>query len=67
MDSIKNGDKDVFYIVGYFRHWFLLKVDHETFYVIDTLGNRVQGGGKRAFILKFDECTKIYDVLYSQQ
>jgi len=40
-----------------------LKVDHETIYVIDTLGDRVWVRGKRAFILNFDECTKIYDVL----
>jgi len=29
-DSVKNEDKDVVYIVGYFCHWFLLKVRRVT-------------------------------------
>ena len=47
------------YIVSWNDHFFLLKVEEEAFYVIDTLGERLFEGCDKAYILKFDESSVI--------
>ncbi|XLS62960.1 hypothetical protein HN51_017188 [Arachis hypogaea] len=42
------------YIVSWKDHFFVLKVEEDAYYIIDTLGERLFQGCKRAFILKFD-------------
>ncbi|KAG4962893.1 hypothetical protein AAZX31_14G112800 [Glycine max] len=42
------------YIVSWNDHFFVLKVEVDACYVIDTLGERLFEGCRKAFILKFD-------------
>ncbi|KAA8516821.1 hypothetical protein F0562_017069 [Nyssa sinensis] len=48
------------YIVSWNDHFFVLKVDPEAYYVIDSLGERLYEGCNQAYILKFDRNTTIY-------
>lgn len=47
------------YIVSWNDHFFILKVEKDAYYVIDTLGERLHEGCNQAFILKFDQDTTI--------
>ncbi|GAB2272614.1 hypothetical protein Dimus_007436 [Dionaea muscipula] len=47
------------YIVSWNDHFFVLKVEEEAYYIIDTLGERLYEGCNQAYILKFDKSTKI--------
>ncbi|GMG99502.1 hypothetical protein Nepgr_001342 [Nepenthes gracilis] len=47
------------YIVSWNDHFFLLKVDSDALYIIDTLGERLLEGCKQAYVLKFDRDTTI--------
>lgn len=42
------------YIVSWNDHFFILKVDEDRCYIIDTLGERLVEGCSRAFMLRFD-------------
>ncbi|KAK9289991.1 hypothetical protein L1049_008153 [Liquidambar formosana] len=53
-----NGEPQV-YIVSWNDHFFVLKVEPEAYYVIDTLGERLYEGCNQAYILKFDRDTII--------
>lgn len=48
------------YIVSWNDHFFILKVEPEAYYIIDTLGERLYEGCDQAYILKFDSNTVIY-------
>lgn len=50
------------YIVSWNDHFFVLKVEQDAFYIIDTLGERLFEACNQAFILKFDRDTTIYQV-----
>ncbi|CAI9097567.1 OLC1v1034029C2 [Oldenlandia corymbosa var. corymbosa] len=50
------------YVVSWNDHFFVLKVDTEAYYIIDTLGERLYEGCNQAYILKFDRNTAIYKV-----
>ncbi|KAI6673957.1 hypothetical protein NL676_001863 [Syzygium grande] len=52
-------DETQVYIVSWNDHFFVLKVEPEAYYIIDTLGERLYEGCTQAFILKFDHSTKI--------
>ncbi|CAN1277739.1 hypothetical protein LINPERPRIM_LOCUS16424 [Linum perenne] len=41
-------------------HFFILKVEPEAYYIIDTLGERLFEGCNQAYILKFDRSTTIH-------
>ncbi|CAI0442429.1 unnamed protein product [Linum tenue] len=47
------------YIVSWNDHFFILKVDQDAYYIIDTLGERLFEGCNQAYILKFDKDTTI--------
>ncbi|KAI5057719.1 hypothetical protein GOP47_0027734 [Adiantum capillus-veneris] len=47
------------YIVSWNDHFFLLKVDKEAYYIIDTLGERLFEGCKQAYMICFDKETKL--------
>ncbi|KAI3523120.1 hypothetical protein L1887_01177 [Cichorium endivia] len=60
-----NNDLDLstkVYIVSWNDHFFVLKVEQEAFYIIDTLGERLFEGCNQAYILKFDRNTTIYKI-----
>ncbi|KAF7818872.1 uncharacterized protein G2W53_024327 [Senna tora] len=54
-----NGEPHV-YIVSWNDHFFVLKVEADAYYIIDTLGERLYEGCNQAYILKFDNSTVIY-------
>ncbi|PIN18537.1 hypothetical protein CDL12_08799 [Handroanthus impetiginosus] len=49
----------VVYIISWNDHFFVLKVEHDAYYIIDTLGERLHEGCNQAYILKFDRNTII--------
>ncbi|KAL3532189.1 hypothetical protein ACH5RR_005710 [Cinchona calisaya] len=58
-DCPSNAECQV-YIVSWNDHFFVLKVEAEAYYIIDTLGERLYEGCNQAYILKFDRNTTIY-------
>ncbi|GMI65759.1 hypothetical protein like AT3G11760 [Hibiscus trionum] len=56
-----NGEPQV-YIVSWNDHFFILKVEAEAYYIIDTLGVRLYEGCDQAYILKFDSNTVIHEL-----
>ncbi|KAK7343962.1 hypothetical protein VNO77_13113 [Canavalia gladiata] len=55
------------YIVSWNDHFFVLKVEHDAYYIIDTLGERLHEGCNQAYILKFDTSTIIEKVSKENQ
>ena len=57
----KVGDKESrVYIVSWNDHFFVLKVEADAYYIIDSLGERLYEGCQQAFILKFDDSSVMY-------
>ncbi|KAL6585536.1 hypothetical protein OROMI_002180 [Orobanche minor] len=56
--SKESGEAPVF-IVSWNDHFFVLKVETDAYYIIDTLGERLHEGCGQAYILKFDKDTTI--------
>ncbi|XP_020594679.1 uncharacterized protein LOC110034775 [Phalaenopsis equestris] len=54
-----SGSSDCLYIVSWNDHFFVLKVEHDEYFIIDTLGERLHEGCDQAYILKFDQSTEI--------
>ncbi|KAG8646946.1 hypothetical protein MANES_09G043400v8 [Manihot esculenta] len=54
-----SNDEPQVYIVSWNDHFFILKVEPEAYYIIDTLGERLYEGCNQAYILKFDSNTVI--------
>lgn len=50
------------YIVSWNDHFFVLKIDKDAIYVIDTLGERLCEGCNKAYILKFNRESEVYRV-----
>ncbi|KAK6933619.1 NT-type C2 domain [Dillenia turbinata] len=57
--NIHDGDS-LIYIVSWNDHFFILKVERDAYYIIDTLGERLFEGCNQAYILKFDKDTMIH-------
>lgn len=55
-------EKPTLYIVSWNDHFFVLKVEANAYYIIDTLGERLFEGCNQAYILKFDDQTMIQKV-----
>ncbi|CAK8568621.1 unnamed protein product [Lathyrus sativus] len=62
--EIENNKMDDFeariYIVSWNDHFFILKVEIDAYYIIDSLGERLFEGCRRAFVLKFDDSSVMY-------
>jgi hypothetical protein len=56
------SDRPMVYIVSWNDHFFVLKVEKDAYYIVDTLGERLYEGCNQAYILKFDENTIIHQV-----
>lgn len=54
------------YIVSWNDHFFVLKVEREACYIIDTLGERLYEGCNQAYILCFDKETSLCHVPKSE-
>lgn len=48
------------YIVSWNDHFFVLKVEADAYYIIDSLGERLFEGCKQAYMLKFDDSSVMY-------
>ncbi|KAJ6812563.1 uncharacterized protein M6B38_148165 [Iris pallida] len=59
-DELVSIDATGTYIVSWNDHFFVLKVESEAIYLIDTLGERLFEGCHEAYILKFDKKSAIY-------
>ncbi|KAM3338534.1 hypothetical protein P3S68_030620 [Capsicum galapagoense] len=57
-ETPRHGDSCV-YIVSWNDHFFILKVEKDAYYIIDTLGESLFEGCNQAYILKFDQDTTI--------
>ncbi|XP_074304402.1 uncharacterized protein LOC141639111 isoform X2 [Silene latifolia] len=57
--NLNHASEPLVYVVSWNDHFFLLRVDCDAFYLIDTLGERLFEGNNQAFVLKFDEDTTI--------
>ncbi|KAJ4781564.1 splicing factor 3A subunit [Rhynchospora pubera] len=55
-------DRPMVYIVSWNDHFFVLKVERDVYYIVDTLGERLYEGCNQAYVLKFDENTTIHRV-----
>ncbi|RZC83798.1 hypothetical protein C5167_046589 [Papaver somniferum] len=51
------------YILSWNDHFFVLKVEAETIYIIDTLGERLYEGCDKAYILMFNKDSRISRIL----
>lgn len=58
-DSSCNDLCSLIYIVSWNDHFFVLKVEQNAYYIIDTLGERLYEGCSQAYVLKFDKDTII--------
>lgn len=58
-ESETSADGPHLYIISWNDHFFILKVEYDAYYIIDTLGERLHEGCNKAYILKFDETTTI--------
>ena len=65
-DCPSNGEPFV-YIVCWNDHFFILKVEENAYYIIDTLGERLYEGCNQAYALKFDKDTIITKLLNEDQ
>ncbi|OMO61657.1 hypothetical protein CCACVL1_23334 [Corchorus capsularis] len=48
------------YIISWNDHFFVLKVESNAYYIIDSLGERLFEGCNQAYILKFDDSSVMY-------
>lgn len=58
--SGEHDDEQRIYIVSWNDHFFVLKVDADACYIIDTLGARLFEGCNQAYILRFDKSSMMY-------
>lgn len=54
-----HNSEPMVYVVSWNDHFFLLRVDCDAYYIIDTLGERLYEGCTQAYVLKFDRDTTI--------
>ncbi|KAL7184975.1 hypothetical protein ACSBR2_027006 [Camellia fascicularis] len=59
LDNASNTDP-LTYVVSWNDHFFILKVEQDAYYIIDTLGERLYEGCNQAYVLKFDKDTTIH-------
>lgn len=59
MECSSSGESPI-YVVSWNDHFFVLKVETDAYYIIDTLGERLHEGCNQAYILKFDRSTTIF-------
>ncbi|XP_075103029.1 uncharacterized protein LOC107831461 isoform X2 [Nicotiana tabacum] len=55
------------YIISWNDHFFVLKVEANAYYIIDTLGERLFEGCNKAYILKFDDNAMMYEKVYAEE
>ncbi|KAF5959501.1 hypothetical protein HYC85_000710 [Camellia sinensis] len=62
LQSSESSLAEDIYIVSWNDHFFVLKIEVDAIYIIDTLGERLFEGCNKAYILKFNKESKLYRV-----
>ncbi|XP_077237420.1 uncharacterized protein LOC143879121 [Tasmannia lanceolata] len=57
--SVSASEEQV-YIISWSDHFFVLKVESDAIYIIDTLGERLCEGCNQAYILRFNKESTVY-------
>ncbi|KAL1549687.1 hypothetical protein AAHA92_17761 [Salvia divinorum] len=65
--SAFSSARPLVYIISWNDHFFILKVEQDAYYIIDTLGERLYEGCSQAFILKFDRDSAIHQIANKQE
>lgn len=60
--ELESNIQPLVYIVSWNDHFFILKVEKDAYYIIDTLGERLYEGCNQAYVLKFDKDTVIEQI-----
>ncbi|XP_057778688.1 uncharacterized protein LOC130997410 [Salvia miltiorrhiza] len=60
--EMPSSARPLVYIISWNDHFFVLKVEQDAYYIIDTLGERLYEGCNQAFILKFDRDSTIHQI-----
>lgn len=60
MSNDTNGLEPRLYIVSWNDHFFVLKMEEDAYYIVDSLGSRLSEGCFRGYILKFDDSSVMY-------
>lgn len=55
-----SGEESKVYIVSWNDHFFILKLEEHAYYIMDTLGERLFEGCKKAYMLRFDDSSEMY-------
>lgn len=58
--NTEDGEPSI-YIVSWNDHFFVLKVEANAYYIIDSFGQRLSEGCTKAYILKFDDSSLMYE------
>ncbi|KAK9141725.1 hypothetical protein Syun_011125 [Stephania yunnanensis] len=61
--DVEEGGEPNVYIVSWNDHFFLLKMDCDACYVIDSLGERLFEGCGQAYVVKFSEKSRMYNLV----
>ncbi|XWS70435.1 hypothetical protein CRYUN_Cryun03dG0048000 [Craigia yunnanensis] len=60
ISSNRNYYEPKVYIISWNDHFFVLKVESNAYYIIDSLGERLFEGCNQAYMLKFDDSSLMY-------
>lgn len=55
------SDTPGIYIVEWAEHFFILTVEENACYIFDTLGQRLDEDCRKAYLLKFDDATRVWE------
>ncbi|KAK9102019.1 hypothetical protein Sjap_019273 [Stephania japonica] len=61
--DVEEGGEPNVYIVSWNDHFFLLKMECDACYVIDSLGERLFEGCVQAYVVKFSEKSRMYNLV----
>ncbi|XP_059627164.1 uncharacterized protein LOC132269956 [Cornus florida] len=60
LQSSQSASKEQIYVVSWNDHFFVLKIEKDAIYTIDTLGERLFEGCNKAYIVKFNRESKVH-------
>ncbi|PON81417.1 EEIG1/EHBP1 protein amino-terminal domain protein [Trema orientale] len=63
-DELTTNDLDFgprIFIVSWNDHFFVMKMEEDAYYIIDSYGERLYKGCRRAYILKFDDSSVMHE------
>lgn len=62
LQQSESTSEEQIYVVSWNDHFFVLKIEKDAIYTIDTLGERLSEGCNKAYILKFNRESMVYRV-----